>query len=324
MKHFFRISAAAVLIWHAASMCIAQDYPQRPVRIVVPFAPGGGTTATARLVSDQLSVKLRQQFLVDNQPGAGGTIGSALVAKSKPDGYTLLLAHSGTVAIAPHLYSKVAYDPLKDFAPVGVIAEIPLVLVVPSVVPANTLEELVSLAQKQPGKLTYASGGVGTGGHLAAELFAAIAQIRLHHVPYKGSGPTIPDLLAGRVDMSLGPVVPFLPHIATGRLRALGISSAVRSPLVPNVRTMIEAGFPSYSVSLYYGIVAPAGTPSVITQMLNREIRDLASQPQAKLVIEKEGGSPLPVTTAEYGAIMANDYKKWGEAVKTAGVKIDE
>lgn len=302
----------------------AQDYPQRPIRLIVPFAPGGGTTAMARLVSDQVGAKLQQQILVDNREGAGGTIGSALAARSKPDGYTLLLAHSGTVAIAPHLYSKIAYDPLKDFTPVGIIAEIPLMLVVSAGVPAKTMEELLALARKQPGKLSYASGGVGTGGHLAAELFAAINQIRITHVPYKGSGPTIPDLLTGRVDMSLGPVVPFLPHIATGKLRALGMSSASRFPLVPDVRTMKEAGVPNYEIALFYGIVAPAGTPAAATQLLNREIRELANQAQAVALIEREGGVPRPVSVAEYGTIMAADYRKWGDAVKTAGVKIDE
>lgn len=302
----------------------AEEFPTRPIRLIVPFAPGGGTTIMARLVSDQYGARLGQSVVIENREGAGGTIGTAAAARSKPDGYTLMLAHSGTVAIAPHLYTKIAYDPLRDFTPIGLIAQIPLVLVVAANVPAKNVAELIQLARNSPGKISYASGGMGTGGHLAAALFAAAAKISLNHIPYRGAGPTLPDLLAGRVDMSLGPAAPFIQHMATGRLRALAITSAERSQLVPDVPTMKEAGVAGYETALFYGIIAPAGVPEAIVDRLSRELRSIVAMPETRVIVEREGGSPMPVTAAEYKAIMVADYRKWGDAVKISGAQLNE
>ena len=247
-----------------------------------------------------------------------------MTAKSKPDGYTLMLAHSGTIAIAPHLYPNIPYDALKDFSPIGLIAKIPLLLVVSANVPAKNVTELIRYAQANPGKLSYASGGVGTGGHLAAALWAATVKIDIKHIPYRGSGPTLPDLLSGRVDMSLGPAVPFIQHLATGRLRGLAIPTAERSPLVPDVPSMKEAGVPNYEVALYYGIIAPAGVPDAIVERLSRELRAIVALPETKAVVEREGGSPTPVTAAQYRDIIVADYRKWGDAVKISGAKLTE
>jgi len=302
----------------------ADEFPNRPLRIVVPFAPGGGTTAMARAVGDPLGARLGQPVVIENRDGAGGTTGTALAAKSRPDGYTLMLAHSGTIAIAPHLYRNIAYDALKDFTPIGLIAQIPLLLVVSANVPAKNVNELIKYAQANPGKLSYASGGVGTGGHLAAALWAATVKIDIKHIPYRGSGPTLPDLLAGRVDLSLGPAVPFIQHLATGRLRGLAITTAERSPLVPDVPSMKEAGVPNYEVALYYGIIAPAGVPEAIVERLSRELRGIVALPETRAVVEREGGAPMPVTAAQYRDIMVADYRKWGDAVKISGAKLTE
>ena len=309
----------AFSLW--AFSVLAQDYPSRPVRIVIPLSPGGTTDVPGRIIAQKLSGTLGQQFFVENRAGAGGTIGTDYVAKSKPDGYTLLLTASPFV-IAPHVYKTMPYDTLADFAPVVRIATGPYVLVVHPSLGVNSVKDLIAAAKKEPGKIDFASSGNGGAQHLVTELFMYMAGIKLNHVPYKGSGPAQQDLMSGIVKVSFVGTPIAIPHMKSGRLKALGVSTAKRSPEMPDVPTIAEAGVPGYEAIVWIGLLAPAGTPRDIVAKLNGEIAKLVRAEEVKKLIAPTGMEPDPDTPAQFAAYLKADYDKWGKVVRDSGATV--
>jgi len=309
----------AFSLW--AFSVLAQDYPSRPVRIVIPLSPGGTTDVPGRIIAQKLSGTLGQQFFVENRAGAGGTIGTDYVAKSKPDGYTLLLTASPFV-IAPHVYKTMPYDTLADFAPVVRIATGPYVLVVHPSLGVNSVKDLIAAAKKEPGKIDFASSGNGGAQHLVTELFMYMAGIKLNHVPYKGSGPAQQDLMSGIVKVSFVGTPIAIPHMKSGRLKALGVSTAKRSPEMPDVPTIAEAGVPGYEAIVWIGLLAPAGTPRDIVAKLNGEIGRLMRADEVKKLIAPTGMEPDPDTPAQFAAYLKADYDKWGKVVRDSGATV--
>jgi tripartite-type tricarboxylate transporter receptor subunit TctC len=305
-----------------ASVAAAQSYPTRPVRIVIPLSPGGTTDVPGRIIAQKLSEKLGQQFYVENRAGAGGTIGSDFVAKANPDGYTLLLTASPFV-IAPHVYKKMPYDALADFKPVIRIASGPYVLVVHPSLGVNSVKELIAAAEKEPGKIDFASSGNGSAQHLVTELFMYMAGIKLNHVPYKGSGPAQQDLMSGIIKVSFVGTPIAIPHMKAGRLKALGVSTAKRSPEMPDVPTIAEAGVPGYEAIVWIGMLAPAGTPHEIIAKLNGEIGKLVRADEVKKLLAPTGMEPDPDTPEQFGAYVKADYDKWGKVVRDSGATVN-
>ncbi len=307
----------------AASAARADDYPNRPVTLVVPFAPGGSTTIMARIVAERMGATLGQQVIIDNRGGAGGTIGARQVAKSAPDGYTILLGYSGTLAIGPTLYRDPGFDVRKDFVAIGRIGTAPSVLVVHPSFPANSIAEFIAVAKERPGKIDFASAGVGTVGHISAELFAHRAGLKLNHIPYKGTGPGLNDVLGGHVPMMVVPLPAVLGNVQGGKLRALGVTSAGRSKLLPGVPTIAESGLPGFEAALRYGLVAPAGTPRPIVDRLNKELRAALGSDEVLKRLDHEGADPLPSTPEEYGADLDREETMWSQIVKASGAKAE-
>ncbi len=312
----------ASLVGTAAAPAWAQTYPNHPVRMVIPLSPGGTTDVPGRIIAQKLSETLGQQFFVENRAGAGGTIGSDFVAKSKPDGYTLLLTASPFV-IAPHVYKNVPYNALADFTPVIRIATGPYVLVVHPSLGVNSVKELIALAKKQPGKIDFASSGNGGAQHLVTELFMYMAGIKLNHVPYKGSGPAQQDLMSGIVKVSFVGTPIAIPHMKSGRLKALGVSTAKRSPEMPEVPTIAEAGVPGYEARVWIGLLAPVGTPNEIVTKLNGEIGKLMHTDEVKKLLLPTGMEPDPDRPEQFGAYLKDDYDKWGKVVRESGATVN-
>ena len=298
----------------------AAGYPARPIRLVVPSAPGGGTDIVGRVLAQKLSELLGQSLVVDNRPGAGTIIGTELVAKAAPDGYTLLMGLSA-LAVDPSIYAKLPYDALKDFAPVSLVASVPNVLTVHPSVPAASVAELIALAKARPGRLNYGSGGVGTSPHLAAEMFRMMTGVEWLHVPYKGVGPAVVGLLAGQVDLMFATLPSAIQHIRAGKLRALGVTTATRSPALPDVPTIAEAGLPGYEATQWYGVLAPSGTPRSIVDRLSRDIARALQAPETKERLTVEGATPIGNTPDEFAAHLRRETEKWAGVVKTAGLK---
>jgi tripartite-type tricarboxylate transporter receptor subunit TctC len=309
----------AFSLW--AFSALAQDYPTRAVRIVIPLSPGGTTDVPGRIIAQKLSESLGQQFFVENRAGAGGTIGSDYVAKAKPDGYTLLLTASPFV-IAPHVYKNMPYDALADFAPVIRIASGPYVLVVHPSLGVNSVKELIALAKKEPGKIDFASSGNGGAQHLVTELFMYMTGIKLNHVPYKGSGPAQQDLMSGIIKVSFVGTPIAIPHMKSGRLKALGVSTAARSPEMPDVPTIAETGVPGYEAIVWIGLLAPVGTPREIVARLNGEIGKLIRTDDVKKLLAPTGMEPDPDTPAQFAAYLKADYDKWGKVVRDSGATV--
>src|SRR4051812_18630033 len=318
---FFAAVAIAALAGVTAAPAFAQDYPNRPITLVVPFAPGGSTSIVARIVADKLSEALGQQIVVENRPGAGGTVGTRGVAKSPPDGYTLLLGYTGTLAIGPTLYPNAGYDPRKDFAPIGMIGHAPNSLVVHPSFPAKSVKELVDYAKANPGKVSYGSAGVGAVSHVAGEYFATAAAIKLIHVPYRGTGPAIADLIGGHIPMAFAPIPATHGPVSQGQLRGLAVTSAQRSSLVPDLPTVAESGLPGFEASLFYGIVAPAGTPRPIIDKLNEALRASLTSDEVRKRLATDGAEPTPSTPDEYAAHIDKDETRWSAVVKASGAK---
>jgi len=318
--HRFAVGALLALVATAAS---AQAYPTKPIRLVVPFPPGGATDILARDVAQKLTEAWGQQVIVDNRPGAGGNIGSELVAKSAPDGYTLEMGTVGTHAINASLYAKMPYDHVKDFVPVILVAGVPNVLVVNPAVPANSVAELIAYAKANPGKLNFASSGNGTSIHLSGELFKFMAGVQMTHVPYKGSAPALQDLIGGQVQLMFDNLPPSLPQIKAGKLRALAVTSLARAPALPDVPTMAEAGLPGYEASSWFGVLAPAGTPLAIVTKLNAEIAKWLATPEAKEKLSKQGANAAGGTPEDFAKHIAAETAKWAKVVKDSGAKID-
>ena len=301
----------------------AQAYPTRPVTIVVPFAAGGGNDVLARLLAQRMGATLGQNFVIENRPGAGGTTGARAVAKAPHDGYTLMVGHSGVFGVAPSLYPAAGYDPRKDFAPIGLIGSFQQMLVVNPSLPIHTLADLIAAARREPGKLTYASAGVGSGSHLSTELFTAMANIQLTHVPFRGTGATLTDLIAGRVDLMITTLPSVIGAVRAGQLRPIAVTDEVRSPLFPDLPTFAEAGVPGYVAVIHYGMVAPGGLPRDIGETLNGALDAALADPQVRARIADEGGEPRPGTREAQARDIDAEEKKWGDLVRRLGIKVE-
>jgi len=322
IKRAFALAVAATLA-AAASEASAQAYPNRPVRILVPFPAGAGVDIVARMLGLPLTDLWGQATVVDNRPGAGGTIACELAAKAAPDGYTLLLGNISTFAMAPSLYKKVNYDPVQSFAPITLVNTSANVLVAHPSVPAATTQALIALAKAKPGQINYASAGSGTSPHLAAELFKSMAGVDLVHVPYKGSPQALTDLLGGQTQIMFASLVSALPHIRQARLRALGVTSLKRAAALPDLPAISEAGLRGYDVSVWMGIVAPAGTPPAIIAQLNRQIAALLQSPDIRERLAVQGLEAASNSPAEFRSYIASEVRKWAVVIKQAGVVAD-
>ena len=307
----------------AAAPASAQDYPNRPITLVVPFPPGGSTTIVARIVADKMSEALGQSIVVDNRGGAGGTIGTRAVAKAAPDGYTILLGYTGTLAIGPSLYANAGYDPRKDFVPIGRIGTAPNTLVVHPSTPAQSVSELITYAKANVGKVYYGSAGIGTVSHVCGEYFATAAGVKIAHIPYKGTGPAITDLLGGHIPMAFAPVPATHENAKAGKLRMLAVTSAVRSTLLPDVPTIAETALPGFEAVLRYGFVAPPGTPPAIITRLNAALNTALANPDVRARLAVDGAEPLPSTPAEYAADIDREETQWSKVVKDSGAKAE-
>jgi len=316
----FIILACCALV---ALPAYAQDYPRRPVRLVVPFPPGGGNDIVARAVAQELGKSLGQQFVVDNRAGAGGAIGAELAARSPADGYTLFLGGVGSHVVNPSLHAKLSYDPIRDFAPVTLIASAPSVLVVNPSLQAASIAEFTALAKANPGKLNYASNGNGSSAQLAAVLYESMAGVRMVHVPYKGVAPALVDLMSGEVQLMFGTLVAILPHIKAGRLRALAVTGRNRSALLPEVPTLAESGLPGYEAGSWYGILAPAGTPGAIVARLNAQINNAIRQPEVRERLAAEGAEVIGGTPEEFAVHIRSELARMKKLVREGGLRVE-
>ena len=301
----------------------AQTYPDRPIRVILPVPAGGTPDVLARTVAPAMSEQLGQQFVMDNRGGAGGRIAAELAALAAPDGYTLFLASPGALTIVPHLGKDVPYDTFKDFAPVGLVATGPFLLLTHSSVPAKSVKELIALAKTEPGRLDYSSAGNGTANHLAMELFKSMAGVNFNHVPYKGAPQAVTDLLAGRVSVTLNSIPPILPHVKSGRVRALGVAGTQRSPLLPEVPTIIEAGVPGYESGSWLGLLAPAKTPAKIVAYLNSVMVKAVRSSALRSRLESQGAEPVGSSPEEFARRLRIEWDQNAKVVKLAGVRID-
>ncbi len=320
--HFLLLTAAAGLLVACTTMAAAQaDYPNRPVRLIIPFPPGGSNDVVGRMIGDQLGKQLGKQVIIDNRAGAGGVIGTELASHATPDGYTILvisLAH----AVNPWLY-KLPYDPIKAFVPIGVMGSGPNVVVVHPDLPVHSIKELVTLAKQKPGDLQYASAGVGSFQHLGAELFKLEAGVDMLHVPFKGGGPAMIDVVGGHTKVMFSSLVQTTPHIKTGKLRALGVGGKERSKVLPEVPSVAEAGVPTYEAVNWWGIVAPAGTPQPIIDKLHAALTASQDTPEVEKQFASEGATVVKKSPTEFGAFMVSEMKKWEQVVKKGGIKAE-
>lgn len=325
MKKLHAILAATVLLaWHAAAPAqdAAAGYPHQPIKLIVPWPPGGGVDTTARIVSEMLGQRLGQSFVVDNRAGAGGNIGTEIAARQKPDGYSLLMSSISPNAVNASLYSKLGFDPVKDLEPIIYVSAVPNILVVPGDSPFKTVKDVIDAARANPGKLNYASGGVGSSQHLAAVQFAKAAGIDIVHVPYKGTAPAEADLAAGHVSLMLDTTT-CLPFIAAGRMRALAVASKTRNPALPDVPTLDEVGLPGVYASSWYGLSAPAGTPRAIIDKLNAEANAVLKSPELRKRMLAFGAEVGGGTPEDYARFMASETRRYAEIVRLSGAKLD-
>jgi len=311
----------AVAALTTASAALAQNYPTRPIRIVVVSTPGGSVDTMARAVGPRLAARWGQQVLVDNRPGAGGTIAAELVAKAPPDGYTLIMGTIASFATNVSLYKSLPYDPVKDFAPVSLVATQNLMLLIHPSIPAKSVKELVALAKRQPGKLSFASSGNGTGGHLSGELFKMLAKIDMLHVPYKGVQPALIDVVGGQVSMTFASIISAMPQVTGRRLIPLAVTGGLRSPAAKELPTMIEAGIKGYESATWYGLLAPAGTPADIVNKLNVEVVAILKGAELNERLSREGADPVGNSPAEFAKHIQIEIDKWRKVIKAAGIE---
>ena len=328
LRRSLALSAAALPLAFAsvfaAAPAQAQDgFPSKQIRIIVPFAPGGATDMLARLVGQKMGETFNQTVIVENRPGAGGNIGAEAGAKAPPDGHTLTLAAAGFMAVNPSVYAKMGYDSVKDFQPITLLVNAPLLFVVNPKVQAQSVKDFINLAKASPGKLTVGNGGTGTAQHLGGEYFTSTADIQVTHVPYKGSAPATTDLLGGVFDAQFDNMVTLIPHVKAGKLRALAVSSAKRVPLLPDVPTIAESALPGFETGTWYGIVAPAGTPQPAVARLNREINRILALPDVQEKLLAQGLEPAGNTPAEFAAMIRSEIAKYAKIVKAAGIKAE-
>lgn len=325
---FFSFSAVVLVaaMSFAAPAAQAQAvaaYPRQPVTLVVPFPAGGPTDAMARLLAIKLSERLGQTVVIDNRGGAGGGIAAEMVARAPADGHTLFFGTTGTMSINPSLYKKLRYDPVKDFAPVSLMATTMNVLIVNPEVPAKNLAELVQLAKSRPGELSYGSAGNGSSNHLSGELFKSIAGLQISHVPYRGSAPAMIDLLGGRIPMMFDTIAVQTQNIAAGKVRALAVTGPKRSPLLPDVPTAQEAGLKGFDVTIWFGVLAPAGTPAPIIERLNREVVAVMGTDEMRKHMQSDGAEARATSPAEFAALIKQDTAKWAPLIKASGASLD-
>ena len=314
---------SAVLTLSLCGNAAAQQYPTKSVRMIVGFAPGGGTDIVGRIICAKLTEMHGQSFIVDNRAGSTGTIGADLMAKAPPDGYTIMMGHVNSHGIAPNLFKKLPYDAQRDFAMVAYVGYVPNVLVVHPSIPAKNVAELVTIAKAKPSALNYASSGVGSTQHLAGELFQLISGTKIVHVPYKGSGPAVVDLIAGHVSMNFDTMPPVLPHIRSGKLKALALTTPQRSPQLSQLPTMIEAGMKGFEMTNWYGVMAPAKTSRDIVTKLNGEINKIMAMPDAKAKLEEAGTQLNPMSTEQFTTFLGNEITKYAKLIKASGVTLD-
>lgn len=301
----------------------AAEYPARPIRMVVPYAPGGASDFFARIMAERFTAAWGQQVIVDNRAGAGGNIGSDIVAKANPDGYTMLLGTSGSNAVNPSLYAKLPYDAKRDLALIAMVASTANILVVRAQHPAKSVQDIIRMAKTNPGKVTYGSSGVGSVLHLSGELLNTVIGIKMVHVPYKGTGPSMIDLLAGSIDTVFSNLPPAVPFVQEGRMRGLAITTAKRSPVLPNVPTMIEAGVPNYDVASWFGVMVPAKTPAAIVEKVNREVQRILKTPKTQEQLKSQGADPMFKSAREANAFFHEEIAKWAKVIKASGAKAD-
>jgi tripartite-type tricarboxylate transporter receptor subunit TctC len=322
--------ASLVLAMTAGAGLIAQParaadapFPTKPVRLIVPFTPGGSTDILARAIGQKLSETWKQPVVIDNRPGAGGSIGMELAAKSQPDGYTMVMGHIGTLAANPALYRSLPYDPVKDFAPVTLVAMVPNVLVVGPSVPSRNVAEFVALAKSKPGKLDYGSGGNGSAAHLAMEYFKLKAGVDLQHVPYKGTAPALTDLLGGQIAVILTGLPPVLQHVKAGKLRILGVASKQRLKSFPDIPTIAESGVPDFEAPQWYGLLVPAGTPKDIVVKIQRDAVAALKDPTVNERLAGEGAEPVGNTPEQFAAFIRSEIDLWGKVIRATGMKAE-
>ena len=311
-----------LLLCAAALPAAAQDYPVKPVRVIIGFPPGAATDFVARLMAPKYTEAFKQQFIVDNRPGAGGVIGSDLAAKAAPDGYTLHLATIGSLVISPAI-GKVPYDPLRDFAPISQAVALQNIFIVHPTLPARSLKELIALAKGRPGKLNYASPGVGSGGHLAGELFKSMAKVDMVHVPYKGGGPAITDLVAGHIEIYVAVISTAVPQVKAGKARALAVTGTRRAAALPDVPTVAETGLKGYEVTTWFGMVAPANTPRAILERLHKETVAILNLKDVRETLLDRGIDAAPSTPEQFAAHIRAETDKWTKVVRNAGIKAE-
>ena len=302
---------------------LAQSYPTKAIHMIVPYPPGGSADILARAIGQKLGDGLGQPIIIDNRPGAGTAIGTEATARSAPDGYTIMIGTVSSHAINPSLNSKLGYDPVKDFAPISLVASIPFVLLVHPSLPVKSVQELISLAKQKPGQLNFSSAGNGTSNHLAGELFKSMAGVDIVHIPYKGSAPALNDLLAGQVNMMFDLVLTAAPHVKAGTVRGLAVTGTKRSAVLPQLPTVAEAGVPGYEVSAWFGLFAPADTPAAIVQRLNAETRRAMAASDMRERLASQGAEPITDSPAEFAAYVQSERDKWAKVVKASGMKIE-
>jgi tripartite-type tricarboxylate transporter receptor subunit TctC len=314
---------AAAVTLTAAPAAMAQSYPTRPVKLVVPFPPGGPLDTTGRLIAEKLTAAWGQSVVVENKPGAGGNIGADLVAKSAPDGYTILMGALSTHAVNPSLYAKMPYDAVKDFAPITLIAVTPNVLIVNPSLPVNSVKELIAYAKANPGKLSFASGSNGSAGHLAGELFKTDTGTDVVHIPYKGAAPAMQALLAGDVQFMFDNLASAMAQVKAGKVRALAVTTSIRSTLVPDLPTMSEAGLPGFDIATWYGLLAPAATPKDVIAKWNAEVTRILNTPEVRDRLAAQGAAAAPTTPEQFATFIGREIPKYARIVKASGAKVD-
>ncbi len=323
MRSWIKAAAFVAVAFGICTNALAQDYPSRTVTLVVPYPPGGGVDAMARVVAEKLSGTLGQQVVVDNRAGGSGLVGTRTFIKSAPDGYTLFLGHTGSISINPSLYANAGFDPRKDFAPIGLIASMPVALLAHPSFPARTIADVVAIAKKEGSKFNIGTSAVGTGGYLSAELFKSITGVDAAIIPYKGTGQVMNDLLGNHVPIAFGVLPPALGNLQAGTLRAIAVLSPTRFSLLPDVPTANESGLPGFESVLHYGVLAPPGTPRPIIDRLNTALRALVQTEQVKQRILAEGGDPLTSTPEEYARDIDSEETKWGTLVRKLNLKVE-
>ena len=320
MKWFGRVAIFTALVLGSCSPSFADQYPSRPIRLIAPYAPGGGVDIMARLVAQYLSQAIGQSVVVENRPGAGGVAGTEAVVNSPPDGYTLILASSSPIVVAPYLMKKLSYDPLKDLAPISLIANIPAILLVKPSSKINTIQQLIAMAKAEPGKLTFSSSGIGGTAHLAAQMLKIMAGVNMLHVPYKGTGPAILAVMSGEVTMTFSDVISGMPYVKSGQLKAVAITTPERSPELPNLPSIADV-LPGYSATVWYGVFAPARTPKHIIDILNKALVKAVHSPGMTKTLNNEGVTPIGDTPAEFAQFVRQDGARWSKIIRESGMK---